>query len=433
MADWKFHLATFGCKINQYETQAISEAWRNAGGAETANPSEADYICINSCAITANAEREARNALYRLKKLAPRAQIILTGCAAQFFPDFRPRRDGNAAKPDFIIPQKDKDRLYQNPANLGRSSPDQCPAPLPRFSKARPIIKIQDGCVRNCSYCIIPQTRSKSTSRDGNAILEECRALLANGFSELVISGVNLLQYKTDSPDFTGFWELMEFLARNLRSEYGGLFRLRISSLDPAMLTDKALAVILENQEICRHLHLSLQHASEKILHAMRRSHYNPHKILEKITILRKSGPFGLGADFLLGFPGETEDDVKILEDYCKEGGFSYAHIFPFSARPNTPAQKFASQLPFSVKKERAGRIARIIAQGKSEFLKKQLLLDKCFFVGANARDNKTVKGVNEYYVSCRIKGFSGHIPGKKIIPVRPLRVANDFLEVTII
>lgn len=431
MADWKFYLTTFGCKINQYETQSISEAWVKAGGVETANPGEADFICINSCAITANAEREARNALYRLRKLAPHAQIILTGCAAQFFPEFQPRRNGDPTKPDIVIPQKDKATLYQHPLNAGKILRER-PAPqIFAFPRARPIVKVQDGCTRNCSYCVVPQTRSKTESRDEAAILRECRALLADGFSELVLSGVNLLQYKT--PACKDFWDLAAYLKRNLQPEFGNAFRLRVSSIDPSLLTDKAIELFQENPCICPHLHISLQHASEKILRKMRRAHYKPAEVLRKIRKLRQNGPLGLGADLLLGFPGETEDDVKILEDYCKESGFSYAHIFPFSARQNTVAKSLPNQLPASVKKERAARIAKIVAKGKNEFLQAQLKLNKCFFIAANDEKSESIRGVNEYYASCQINGADQNLLHKQIIPVRPLRVDNGVLIVEII
>lgn len=400
MTSWKFYIATFGCKINQYESQLLRESWQRAGGSETTAPESADYILINSCAITARAERNARNAVFRLRQLAPNAKIILTGCAAQFYGDFKPRKNTNWASPDLCVAQKNKARLLAGPALWEETA--SAPQMISSNMRSRPVVKLQDGCSQNCSYCIVPQTRGKPQSRTPADVLAECRLLANSGFGEIVLSGVNLRQYQHNEYDF---WRLLKWLDGLLFAEFGAKLRLRISSLDPAMLNENALETIADSNLLCRHLHIAPQHASQAILAAMRRGHYTAQNILDFCAALSKIWPvYGLGADLLTGFPGETEDDFRILLDFIEAAPLTYAHIFPYSRRQGTIAAKMENQIAKREKERRAWEARAAVKIKQKRFWAKQLELEQMLIVADSPDGSEWNKGVNEFYTPCLFK-----------------------------
>lgn len=408
MENWKFYIETYGCKVNQYESQQLREAWSRLGGVEIATPENADFICINSCAVTGRAERDSRNAIYRARRRNPAAKIILCGCAAQFFPQFRPRKNAIYACPDYCLPQSQKKLLLAGPFSDFSAIKENAISPqfIGNYGRARAVVKVQDGCSQNCAYCIVPKTRGKPRSRSAKDILAECRALLAAGFCELVISGINLRQYGVDQPGGGDFWTLLAFLDREL-AEYTGKARLRLSSIDPAELNEHGLATLQNSTLICPHMHLSLQHASPQVLKKMGRGHYRPGNILEATQELRKHWQImGLGADILVGFPGETETDIEILLDFIGRAGLSYAHVFPYSRRPGTAAADFADQLTLGIKQERAARVRQEIDTLKKKFLCRQAELPRMSVVLDNPENHGSgvLRGINEYYAPCHIR-----------------------------
>ncbi len=421
MDNWKFYIETFGCKVNQYESQAIRESWQRAGGQETDDPGQADFILVNSCAITARAERNARNAVFRLKKNS--APIILTGCAAQFYDAFTPRKNANFAMPDFCVPQAAKTQLLAGPQALVTDAGSGGYEFAINFSqRSRPIIKIQDGCSQNCAYCIVPQTRGKPRGRDAAAILAECRRLAALGYGELMLSGVNLAQYPG------GFWQLLAWLDKELASDYAGKLRLRISSVDPSMLNEKGLACLASCRLVCPHLHLSLQHASENVLLRMGRRHYSRAAIRKAITGLGRHWPaFGLGADILVGFPGENKADLQILLDFIEEIPLTYAHVFPYSRRQGTPAKEYPGQIPKSEKENRARLVRDAVHNKGLAFLQKQLAMPQMRIAPEALRDGQN-RGVNEFYTVCLL---AGPMPASRgLIDVKPVKLADNGLLV---
>lgn len=425
MNNWTFYLETFGCKVNQHESQILREAWQKLGGRECFNPEHADYICINSCAITGKAERDARNAVYRFKKTSPRARIILTGCAAQFFENFVPRKNANYAKPDVCVEQKFKNSLLAGPwANSAHVEKANAPGACTR---ARPVIKIQDGCTQKCAYCIVPSTRPVPESASPQDVLSQCRGLLASGFGELMLSGINLRLYGRDKPEYGDFWDLLRYLARELEPEFGKTARLRISSLEPALLNEKALEALASSQMICPHLHLSLQHASTEVLRRMGRGHYTAETVLDFLANIGKFWPVaGIGADIIAGFPGETEEDLATLLDFVKESPLSYAHVFPYSRRQNTPAQSFPGQIPLKIKNERAALIRTEVAKKKQAFWQKLLTVDYMHVAPELERDCRPDclrRGVNEYYAPCFLAVGNA---GQGLVKAMPVEVLEN-------
>ncbi len=459
MSAWKFFIITFGCKVNQYESQSQREAWQKLGGVECDAPGQADVLCVNSCAITARGERDARNAVFRLRREAPAARLILTGCAAQLFANFRPRPGAIWAEPDLLVPQEAKSSLLRGPWS-GKSLPALPPETafppfqIRAFRRARPVLKVQDGCAHRCTYCIVPLTRGKPRSRAPQEILEEARRLLRAGYAELMLSGVNLRQYGRDVPGYGDFWSLLHFLDENLAPEFEGRARLRISSLEPSQLAGRGLTTLTDCRLLCPHLHISLQHASPAVLKRMGRGHYTAAMLEEAVAALATRWPrMGLGADILVGFPGETDKDLRLLLELIERLPLSYAHVFPYSRRPGTAADSFTGHLPQAVKLGRAALAREAVARRHQRFLLDQLDLPHMLVAPDTlkrlpsetkraAAENATVhgsgawrKGVNEFYAPCLFRfpaadGASQADRPTGLLPARPVRVTEKGLLV---
>lgn len=407
MPSWTFHILTFGCKVNQYESQAIREAWRAQGGGETPKPEAADVVLINSCAVTSRGERDARNAVYRVRRAAPRARLILAGCAARLFAAFRPRPGAVWAIPDLCLGNELKPRLLAGPWDVledGAEAPVWPPYRISAFRRARAVLKVQDGCVHRCTYCIVPQTRGAPRSRSPEETLVEARALLAAGHAELMISGINLGQYGRDRPEYGDFWQLLRFLDAGLAPDFAGRARLRVSSLEPSQLDARGLETLASCHMVCPHLHISLQHASPAVLRRMGRGHYSAADLENALGRMAAFWPrTGLGADLLVGFPGETEEDFRILLETLERLPLSYAHVFPYSRRPGTAAADFAGQLPLALRQERAARARAVVERRRQRFWEGQLRLSRMLVAPDAAEGGGGIfpKGVNEYYVPC--------------------------------
>lgn len=419
-----FLIDTYGCKINQNESQAIREGWLSAGCVETDNPADADYIIINSCAITAKAERDARNAIYRHRRLSPNAKIILGGCASGLLPDFRPAKGREAPAADLC--ESNKNLLSPPHVRLCAPRKDNFFADISAYRRGRPVIKVQDGCSQKCSYCIVPYIRGNPQSRDPLATLAECRRLARSGYGELILSGINLGQYRHSGGG--DFWRLLSFLDKELSREFASRLRLRISSAEPGQLTDEALSILSDCELIAPHLHLSMQHVSPPILKAMGRTRYSAESTLAKLEKARRFWPrMGLGADFIVGFPGETENDFQRLLEAPASLGLTYAHVFPYSKRPGTRAAGMDNQIPDAVKKGRAELLRNRAAERKICFLKSQAGAEATVAPDAGKDGAGSARGVNEYYANCQLA--SGQkFPSLNLTKVRVVSVEGDSL-----
>lgn len=458
MSGHAFFALTLGCKINQYETEAVREAWLARGWREAAEPADADVLLINSCAVTARAVADVRQAVARMHRAAPQGRIVVTGCAAQVL------REDIAALPgvaDVVGQQAKVSLLHYDPergaagahAGSGGGSSDGSeggddlsatdtafPAfRIDGFTRSRPVLKVQDGCSHRCTYCIVPLARGAARSRDPREALAEARRLLDAGFRELIVSGVNLRQYGRDLPGGgPDFWDLLAFLERELAPQWAGRARLRISSLEPGQLGERALDVLAESRLVAPQLHLSLQSGSPGVLRRMGRGHYRPEPLLDFVYELAEVWPlFGLGADILTGFPGETDAEFGETLDFVGALPLTYAHVFPYSRRPGTPAAVMDGQLPQDVKKRRAAELRGAVAAKKATFLHRLLAEPQLLVAPEGARG---VKGVCEYYAECRFTGGrrvaaqagqGGEQAGPgDLVAVRPLTVEREGLLV---
>ncbi len=401
----KFHVATLGCKINQYESEAIAEAWRGRGLLEADSPGEADVILVNSCAVTGRAVSDLRATVRRLRQQNPGARLVVTGCAAQVL------EAELAAMPevDEVVPQACKADLLDGPFGVhgedrtGEPAPAFQPFRIGSFGRARAVVKVQDGCSHRCTYCIVPLTRGPSVSRAPEDAIAEVRRLLAAGYRELVLSGVNLRQYGRDLPEPLAFWDLLARLEAELAPEWAGRARLRLSSVEPGQLDARALDVLGNSRLVAPHLHLSLQSGDEGVLKRMGRGHYNPAQVLDFLRQLRARWPrLGLGADLLTGFPGESAGQFETTYAFCRELPLTYAHVFPFSPRPGTAAADWPDALPKAERTSRAARLRGLAEAKKRAFRRELAALPRLTVLIENA---ETGAGTCEFYAPCVVAG----------------------------
>ena len=396
---YKFYAATLGCKINQYETQALREVWVARGFEEVECPEDADIMLVNSCAVTAKAVSDVRSTVRQLHRANEDAQIVVTGCAAQVMGKELGAIEGVTR----IVPQDAKASLKTWPElKEGIAEPaDVFPdLAVTNYNRARAVVKVQDGCSHRCTYCIVPITRGRSRSRSVADIITEARTLLESGFREMILSGVNLRQFGRDLDGTPDFWDLIEELQKALGPKWSGKARFRISSLEPGQLGEKALDVLSRATMIAPQLHISLQSGSDSVLKRMGRGHYKVAPLLEFLDKLHDIWPvYGLGADILMGFPGETEEEFQETMAYITSMPLTYAHVFPYSIRPGTAAAKMGGQLPKQVKKARAKAVRDLIESKKQAFL--EMLVEQQIPLHVVLQSVDAKKGISQFYTEC--------------------------------
>lgn len=404
-----------GCKINQYESQSLTESMVKRGYNLASAPASAETLIINSCAVTSRAVRDLKKTCRHLGRTYPESRIIITGCAAQVF-SAELKKLKEVWK---VIPQQDKPGLHCGFDFPLRQTcePDYA---ISDYFRSRAVVKIQDGCTHRCTYCIVPDTRGKSKSRTPEAILAEIRRLIQNSFTEIILCGINTRLYGKDLSPAMDLFDLIQFLRRSLDTDHKQL-RIRLSSLEPSELDSRALDILTRDRLIRPHLHISLQSGSTEVLRRMNRGHYTPEQLLSFIGHLKESWPvFGLGVDLIAGFPGETREDHKQTLDLLEELPITYAHVFPYSPRPGTPAAGFSRQVPSVLKQERAVRLRTLAREKNAEFLQQLLCLPVLEVVMENMD-----KAMSEYYCECVVQS-SRPLPPRKNLLVRPSGLENS-------
>lgn len=409
----KISTITLGCKINQYETQSLIEARELDGWVYQNEPADCQAIIINSCAVTARAVRDTRKAARQAAAANPEAEIIVTGCAVQAFEaEFSSMPEVSRA-----VLQKDKFTLSRENKNLDLRISD--------YFRARAPVRVQDGCSHRCTYCIVPLTRGKPISRSPEDCLQEIVRLFSAGIREISLCGINLSQYGRDLDPEIDFWELVNFLRDRVQKEWSGRARFRLSSLEPSELTPRALDTIKRCSDmLCPHLHISLQSGSPRILRKMNRGQYHPDQLFDFIRGLKAIWPvFGLGADILLGFPGEDRELYAQTRSVVDRLPLTYAHIFPFSPRPGTPAAKFSGQVDPGETKKRCRELKQITEEKKKAFHLRLLELPAVHPVLETRQS-----GMNEYFVPTELKNPLPSDWIRRIIPARTLDVKENKL-----
>jgi len=359
----ELEIVTFGCRLNAYESEAIRARAGEAG--------LQDAVIVNTCAVTAEAVRQSRQTIRKIRREKPLTQIIVTGCAAQVEPGTyaaMPEVDrviGNAEKlnaqsyaADFL---KDAPRVIVNDIMAVKETAAQF---VDGFgadifeNRTRAVLQVQNGCDHRCTFCIIPFGRGPSRSVGAGAVVEEARRLAEAGFKEIVLSGVDLTAYGADLPGKPS----LALLAQRILKHVPELPRLRLSSIDSIEVDEAFLALVAREERLMPHFHLSAQSGDDLILKRMKRRHLRSHTIEFCQTVRRLRPDAAFGADLIAGFPTETEEMFENTLQLVDEAGFSYLHVFPFSARRGTPAARMP-QVPRQTVKARAGRLR---AKGKA-------------------------------------------------------------------
>ena len=365
-----FH--TLGCKVNQYETEAMREALLNLGHTNDKNL-PIDAVIINSCTVTAESDRKTRQLVRRCRRENPDAVIALTGCMVQAFPDDA----NNLTEADIIIGNRDVTKIvnainsYDNKRvfeiDKHQNGDSYNTIGLSSFNdRTRAFMKIQDGCDRFCTYCIIPFARGRVRSRSVKDIKQEAERLANNDFCEIVLVGINLTSYgKGENFDICD--------AVDAVCEVDGIKRVRLGSLEPDHLTDEMLNRFKAQPKFCPQFHLSLQSGCDATLKRMNR-HYDSSFYEDLVSRIRNTfDNASITTDIMVGFAGETEEEFEQSLAFAKKIGFARAHIFAYSRRSGTVAAGLKNQVSSTEKQLRAHRMAEIARQTETEFLKSQI------------------------------------------------------------
>ena len=369
---------TLGCKVNQYESEAIAEAFTKAGLRVVSPSSACDVYVINTCTVTAESDRKARQFIRRAISKNPHAYILVTGCYSQVSPDAVAAISGV----DYVSGNDAKLGVVQAALDLiARGKKNDTPTvavnvpdaggfesmSITHFDRTRAYVKIEDGCESRCTYCIIPSARGKIRSKQMEDVLAEVRALTAAGCREVVLTGIETASWGRDLEGV----DLADLLCEVDRIE--GIGRVRLGSLDPSLMKQAFVDRIAPLKSLAPHFHLSMQSGSDRILAAMKRK-YNTKMALDGMERLRRAMPdVQFTTDMIVGFPGETEEDFESSMRFAEAAGFLMIHVFPYSKRAGTPAASMKEQIPEPIKHERVARLSQKAAEVRNTILDAQI------------------------------------------------------------
>ncbi len=402
----KYIITTLGCKVNQYETQAVETLLMEHGHEHAAPGESADAVIVNTCAVTAESGRKSRQAIRRLRDENPGAVLAVCGCYSQLEPD-----EAESLGARVIFGASDRVKLVEaveravaegeGCRNIDEPFKRRAMEHLPAGAvsgRTRAMLKIQDGCVNFCTYCIIPYTRGRLCSLPVEDAARETARLDAEGFRELVLTGIEVASYGVDLPGKPGLADVICACA-----EAAPDMRIRLSSLEPTVITEEFCRRLAGTKKLCRHFHLSLQSGCDKTLKAMNRK-YDTAQFYHATELLREYFPgCALTCDLITGFPGETEEDHAATLEFIRRCAFSDMHIFPYSRRPGTPADKMPGQCQRAVKERRAHEAKLIAQEMKRAFL--DVSVGAVLPVLFETRDGECFTGHSDTYVLVRAEG----------------------------
>jgi threonylcarbamoyladenosine tRNA methylthiotransferase MtaB len=357
-------ILTFGCRLNAYESEVMRELTAATGPGE-------ETIIVNTCAVTAEAERQARQAIRRVARAQPDARIVVTGCAAQLHPETWAGLPGVTRVLGNIEKLQPESWLPDAPSAVAdiMTARDTAAHLVTGFTgRARAFVQVQQGCDHRCTFCIIPFGRGPSRSVPVGAIVSQVRALLAAGYHEVVLTGVDIASYGGDLPGAPTLGQLV----RRLLALVPELGRLRLSSIDPAAIDDTLWRLLAEEPRLMPHLHLSLQAGSDLILKRMKRRHARGDALAAIARARALRAGIAIGADLIAGFPTETDALFAETLDFLAEADLPFLHVFPYSERPGTPAARMPA-VPKPVRRERAARLREAGQAATARFLAGQV------------------------------------------------------------
>jgi len=465
----RFFVQSFGCRATQADGATLERQLMTQGLARAGSSREADVVVLNTCTVTAAADQDARASIRRIHRENPAAKIMVTGCYAQRAPqeiaalpgvtwvvgNSHKHRVAEIAADAGLEPELLKEAVRgSGKQELGRQRIDQsgpqnfvsldavtlsAPAftlvgdifahteliAAPVFAgetiaeKTRPNLKVQDGCNNRCSFCIIPSVRGQSRSMQLDRVIEEANALVMAGYREIVLSGINLGRWGRDFQPQQRFEQLVRALL-----EYTGIEKVRISSVEPMDWSDDLIALVTGSPRIAKHAHVPLQSGSDRILRRMHRK-YRPWHYAEKIRKIREAMPdAAIGADVMVGFPGETDELFEESRSFIERLPFTYLHVFTYSSRPGTPSAAIPEQVPVHVARERNRALRNLAAEKNLEFRRK--------FVGKTIEvitlqtgDDESTEALSDNYL--KVKLHARHAPNQ-VLQAQMIAVSDDQL-----
>ena len=435
-----FYVENFGCRATQADGAAIEQQFRQRGLDRAASSGTAKWVILNTCAVTAAAEQDARAAIRRLRRQNPGCKIVVTGCYAQRAPAEvaalsgvssvignshkhnlaeialnSPPENNNGGVRSFVPLSDLTDRggtsFLESAAEIFVSDifahTELLAAPVfdSANERTRPNLKIQDGCNNRCSFCIIPSLRGRSRSLKLDDVLREVNQLVAAGYREVVISGINLGRWGRDLAVWGGRPRPPKFedLVRSILNETS-LEKLRISSVEPMDWTDSFIRLMADSPRIAKHAHVPMQSGSDAVLRRMHRK-YRPWHYREKIEKIRAAMPTAaIGADVMVGFPGETEAEFDETRRMIEGLPFTYLHVFTFSARPGTPAATLPNQIPVHIARER-NRILRDLATDKKRAFMQSFVGRQLEAITLADRSDQHTNALTDNYLKLNLRG----------------------------
>lgn len=420
----KVYFHTLGCKVNQYDTQAMLEQFLSHGYTEVLSPEEADVCVVNTCTVTATADKKSLQIANRQKRLNKNCELVIAGCMSQ-------KRSSELLKTGarLIIGTNARNHVVDL-LNKAIAEDRQIVAvdslELVGFENlsikshsehTRAVVKIEEGCNYNCSYCIIPSVRGHVRSRTIEDIITEVKSLADNGFKEIVLTGINLSCYGNDLGDC----DLADVVSAINNIEK--IKRIRISSLEPNLVKDEIAIKLKKNEKLCPNFHLALQSGSNRVLALMRRR-YSKERFKESVDILRKHfSRCSITTDIIVGFPGETEEDFIETMNFVETIGFQKVHVFPFSPRSGTDAAKM-EQISNAEKKNRARRLIALSKAVSKRIYLNSIGLEYTVLIEEKLA-NGNYFGYTEEYLPVEVKGAFN---SSEIINVKIESVKNESL-----
>lgn len=381
----KYQIITLGCRVNQYESQLFSDQLRQIGYVPALNE-PADLCIINTCSVTDQADATSRAQIRKVARKHPHARIIVTGCMAENASETLRSIDERIE----WISNKDKRELI---SLIGSDLPELRDG-IERFDgHTRAFVKVQDGCNAFCSYCIIPYVRGRSRSRSVPTVVNEVRGLIANGYREIVLTGVNVGDYEADGNQLADLVRAIDAL--------DGLDRLRISSIDPNHLDEKLMDAILKGRHTCSHLHMVLQSGSDAILKRMNRKYTRGQFLNIVERFVQTKSDFTFTTDIIVGFPGESESDFEQTLDVVRQVKFAKVHLFPYSVRSQTKAASFPDQIPAPIIQQRKERLQQVADQMAFEW--RQRFLNRTEEVLLEEGDDVFLFGHTNHFISVQV------------------------------
>ena len=399
-------LVTLGCKVNQYETQLVREALRDSGFREADEHESADLCLVNTCTVTNTGDSKSRQVIRQLAKKNPGTKTIVMGCYAT--------RDPQAVSelPNVIEVVTDKREL---PDVLGRFGIVDMPAGISEFEgRHRAFVKIQDGCILKCSYCIIPKVRPGIRSRRPADIEDEFRRLIDNGYREIVVSGVHVGHFGIDTNNVRQgdrperLWDLLRRLDR-----IPGDWRMRLSSIETVEVNDDFIKAAGDCEHLCPQFHPALQSGSDTVLQRMRRR-YRVDRFLERLEQIRDmlGNDPAFTTDVIVGFPGESDVEFEQTLETCRQARFMKVHVFPFSRRDQTPAADAPGQIPGNIIKERVRRLSELERDLAHEFYRSRVQAASPQRVLAERISDRPgmVRGTDQWYIPTEVPGSASDL-----------------------